>query len=113
MAVDTPGAAGATCALTSPSIGARTVVTQATVALPRGRENVAIHCAKECYYDGVGVIASHAPGAAGDSNVTARREPRPGAASGTMHSYASDVQVMMIPIAGCQPAGSPRPPARR
>lgn len=74
MALDTPGVAGAACTLTSASIGSRTMVTPATVALRRGRDNVAVHCTKECYYDGVGVIASSPPRAA-DKNAVTSGEP--------------------------------------
>jgi hypothetical protein len=96
LVVDTPGVAGATCTLSAATIGLRTVVTPATVALLRERDNVAVHCAKECYYDGVGVIVSSPPGrAAADAAAT--------------NPYLSEIQVVMIPIAGCRPTGSPRP----
>ncbi len=113
VAVNTPGVPGATCTLTSGSIGAQTVVTPSTVSLQKGRDNVAVHCTKECYQDGAGVIASSTEGmTAGNIVVGGVIGLGVDAASGAMNSYAPEIQVVMTPIPGCRPPGSP-PVARR
>jgi hypothetical protein len=113
VAVNTPGVPGATCTLTSGSIGAQTVVTPATATLQKGRDNVAVHCTKECYQDGAGVIASNMEGmSAGNILLGGVVGIGVDAASGAMNSYAGEVQVIMAPIPGCRPPGSP-PSARR
>jgi hypothetical protein len=101
VAVNTPGAPGATCTLTSASIGAQTLVTPATVSLQKGRDNIAVHCTKECYQDGAGVIASSMEGmTAGNIVLGGVIGLGVDAASGAMNSYAPEIQVVMTPIAG-------------
>jgi hypothetical protein len=114
VAVNTPGAPGATCTLTSGSIGSQTVETPAAVTLQKGRDNVSVQCSKECYQDGVGVIASSVEGmAAGNILVGGVIGLGVDAASGAMNSYVPEVQIVMAPIPGCRPPGSPPPSARR
>src|SRR5205807_580780 len=62
VVVNTPGVTGATCTLTSASIGTQTAVTPATITLQKGRDNVAVHCRKECYQDGTGIISANLEG---------------------------------------------------
>jgi hypothetical protein len=62
VAVNTPGVPGATSILSSSSIGSQTVLTPAPVTLQKGRDNVSVHCSKECYQDGAGVIGSNMEG---------------------------------------------------
>jgi hypothetical protein len=108
VAVNTPGVPGATCTLTSGSIGGQTVVTPATATLQKGRDNVAVHCSKECYQDGAGVIASNMESmSAGNIILGGVVGIGVDAASGAMNSYAGEVQVIMAPIPGCRPPGSP------
>ena len=47
VAINTPGVPGATCTLTSESIGTQTLVTPSTVPLQKGVNNVAVHCTKQ------------------------------------------------------------------
>src|ERR1700716_1198782 len=113
VAVNTPGVPGATCTLTSGSIGSQIVVTPAAVTLQKGRDNVSVQCTKECYQDGVGIIASTIEGmAAANIIVGGGIGLGGGPASGAMSSYVPEVQIVMAPIPGCRASGSP-PPARR
>ena len=111
VAINTPGVPGATCTLTSESIGTQTLVTPSTVPLQKGVNNVAVHCTKQCYHEGVGVIASNVEGmTAGNILVGGVIGLGVDAASGAMNSYAPEVQVVMTPIPGCRP---PPPPSSR
>ena len=108
VAINTPGVPGATCTLTSASIGAQTVLTPATVMLQKGRDNVGVHCTKECYQDGAGVIPSSMEGmAAGNIILGGVVGLGVDAASGAMNSYAPEIQVVLTPTPGCRPSGSP------
>ena len=76
----------------------------ATATLQKGRDNVAVHCTKECYQDGAGVIASNMEGmSAGNIILGGVVGIGVDAASGAMNSYAAEVQVIMVPIPGCRP----------
>jgi hypothetical protein len=46
------------CTLSSPAIGTRTVQTPGNIVLPKSKHDVAVNCAKQCYTNGVGVLAS-------------------------------------------------------
>ena len=59
VSVETPGAAGANCTLSSSAIGKVNLVTPATVTLQKGSENITVRCTKECYNDGTGIIGSN------------------------------------------------------
>jgi hypothetical protein len=107
VAINTPGVPSATCTLTSASIGTQTAVTPGTVTLQKGRDNVSVHCTKECYQDGAGVIASNMEGmTAGNILLGGVIGIGVDAASGVMNSYTPDIQVIMTPIPGCRPAGA-------
>jgi hypothetical protein len=111
VAVSTPGVPGATCTLTSPSVGTQVVVTPATISLPKGRDAVSVRCEKECYQDGAGIIASNMEGmAAGNLILGGVVGLGVDAASGAMNSYSPEVQIVMPPIPGCRP---PAPPSGR
>src|SRR5215467_12720978 len=58
VSITTPGVPDASCTLTSSTVGTKVVTTPATITLEKGRESVAVHCTKQCYTDGTGVIAS-------------------------------------------------------
>lgn len=58
VSVSTPGVPGAVCTLTSPAVGTRTVQTPGNIILPKSRHNVAVNCVKQCYSEGVGILAS-------------------------------------------------------
>jgi hypothetical protein len=100
----------ATCTLTSSAVGTKVVQTPATITLEKGRESVTVHCTKECYTDGSGVIASDFE-AMTMGNIILGGVIGVGvdAASGAMNKYAPEAQVVMTPIPGC---GALRPPAR-
>jgi hypothetical protein len=111
VAVSTPGVSGATCTLTSPSVGTQVVVTPATISLPKGRDAVSVRCEKECYQDGAGIIASNMEGmAAGNLILGGVVGLGVDAASGAMNSYSPEVQIVMPPIPGCR---APAPPSAR
>ena len=114
VAINTPGVPGATRTLTSSSVGSQTALTPATITLQKGRDNVSVHCTKECYQDGAGVIASNMEGmTAGNIILGGVIGIGVDAASGAMNSYTPDIQVIMTPIPGCRPAGAAPPSARR
>lgn len=103
VAVTTPGVQGATCTLTSPAIGNKTVVTPGTIELDKSSENVTVSCKKQCYQDGTGIIASSTEAMAA-GNVIAGGLIGLGvdAASGAMNRYTPETQIAMAPIAGCK-----------
>ncbi len=102
VALDTPGAQGAACELSSPGIGTQTVTTPATIELEKSQHNIAVTCRKPCYQDGAGVIASYTEGMAA-GNVIAGGVIGLGidAATGAMNKYADRTSITMIPIQGC------------
>ena len=110
VAITTPGVADATCTLTSSTVGTKVVKTPATITLEKGRESVTVHCTKECYTDGTGVIASDFE-AMTMGNIILGGVIGVGvdAASGAMNKYAPEAQVVMTPIPGC---GAAKPVAR-
>lgn len=103
VSLDTPGAQGATCTLTSEGIGSKTVVTPATFTLDKSQHNVNVTCKKTCYQDGAGVIASHTEAmTAGNIIVGGVVGLAVDAASGAMNKYNDNNQVSMVPIQGCK-----------
>jgi hypothetical protein len=103
VSLDTPGAAGAQCTLTSSAVGTKSVVTPATVTLEKGQEAVAVHCTKACYQDGKGIIASNIEGmTAGNLVVGGVIGLGVDAATGAMNKYNPDTQIVMVPIQGCR-----------
>src|SRR5690606_3274586 len=59
VAINTPGVPGAECTLSSSAIGTKVVFTPATLTLEKGADHISVVCRKECYQDGMGMIASH------------------------------------------------------
>jgi hypothetical protein len=103
VAIDTPGAPGAKCLLTSSSIGQINIVTPANVNLQKGSDNVSVRCSKECYNEGVGVIGSNVEAmAAGNILVGGVVGLGVDAVSGAMNKYNEQNQITMTPIAGCR-----------
>ena len=103
VAIDTPGANGATCELTSPAIGTQTVTTPASLVLEKSQHNVSVTCRKHCFQDGVGVVASYSEGmAAGNVLVGGLIGLGVDAATGAMNKYADRTSITMIPIQGCR-----------
>ena len=105
VALNTPGAPGASCTLVSEGIGTKTVATPATLTLDKSQHNIAVTCKKECFQDGVGIISSSTEGMAA-GNVIAGGPIGLGidAVSGAMNHYNADNQIAMVPIQGCKPA---------
>ena len=103
VALDTPGAPGAKCELSSPGVGTQTVTTPATFQLEKSQHNVNVTCRKTCFQDGVGVIASYTEGmTAGNVLVGGVIGLGVDAATGAMNKYADRTSVTMIPIQGCR-----------
>lgn len=107
VAVDTPGAPGATCTLTSPAIGSRVVQTPSTIVLEKSQHNIAVRCTKTCYQDGIGIIPSHTEAmAAGNVVVGGVVGLAVDAATGAMNKYNETNQIIMVPIQGCAKGGA-------
>lgn len=103
VSLDTPGAAGATCTLTSEGIGTKVVTTPTTMKLDKSQHNIAVTCKKECYQDGVGVISSTTEAmTAGNVLVGGVVGLAVDAASGAMNKYNETNQIAMVPIPGCK-----------
>jgi hypothetical protein len=103
VAIETPGAPGAKCTLTSASVGAVTLVTPASVVLQKGSESVRVLCKKECFDDGVGIITSGTEAmAAGNLLAGGIIGLGVDAASGAMNKYNEQNQIAMVPIKGCK-----------
>jgi hypothetical protein len=106
VSLETPGAPGAKCTLTSSSVGSVTLVTPASVVLQKGSESVRVLCKKECYDDGVGIITSGTEAMAA-GNIIAGGPIGLGvdAMSGAMNKYNEQNQITMVPIKGCKSGG--------
>lgn len=103
VAVSTPGAPGATCTLTSGGIGTKVVTTPATIVLDKSQDNISVVCKKQCFQDGVGIIASNTESmAAGNVLVGGVVGLGVDAVSGAMNRYNADNQFSMVPIQGCR-----------
>jgi len=103
VSVATPGVQGAMCTLTSPAIGTRTVQTPGNIVLPKSKHNVSVACAKQCYTDGVGVLASETEiMTAGNVVFGGLIGLGVDAASGAMNKYEPGVDIAMTPIPNCR-----------
>lgn len=103
VSIQTPGAPGAQCTLSSAAIGTQTVVTPATLTLEKSQENIQVVCRKECYQDAVGIIPSHTEGmTAGNILVGGVVGLGVDAVSGAMNKYNDNNQFAMVPVAGCK-----------
>ena len=103
VAINTPGAPGATCTLSSPKIGALTVVTPATVTLKRADQDVAVACKKECFEEGTAVIPAGVEAmAAGNILIGGIVGAGLDIYSGAINKYASSADVPLVPIKGCR-----------
>lgn len=111
VSVNTPGVPGSMCTLSSPGIGTKYVQTPGSITLEKSKDNITVRCTKECYIDGIGVIASNFQAlTAGNIIVGGVIGLGVDAASGAMNEYAPDIQVMMQPDPKC---ARPEPPKRR
>lgn len=102
IAVNTPGAPGASCTLTSVAVGNKTLVTPATITVQKSQESIAVRCQKKCFQDGAGIIDSQAEAMAA-GNVIAGGVVGLGvdAMSGAMNKYNPQTDIVMVPIPGC------------
>jgi len=108
IAVDTPGAPGATCTIQTPS-GPRGVVTPGNVTLDKQSAALAISCTKECYLTGTSMIPSNTESmAAGNVLLGGVIGLGVDAASGAMNKYPDLVTVAMTPDQSCGRSGPPR-----
>lgn len=105
IAVDTPGAPGASCTLSSQGIGSMTLVTPATVSVEKSQHAINVRCSKECYNEAATIIASNTETmTAGNVLVGGVIGLGVDAASGAMNKYNERNDVAMVPIAGCRPS---------
>ncbi len=104
VAIQTPGAPGASCTLVSEGIGTKTVTTPATIVLDKSQHSIAVSCKKECFLDGTGIISSSTEGMAA-GNIIAGGVLGLGidAATGAMNKYNPDTQIGMVAVPGCRP----------
>ena len=102
VAISTPGAAGASCTLTSSAIGTKEIQTPTTITLEKSQENINVVCKKACFQDAVGVIPSHTESmTAGNVLVGGVVGLGVDAISGAMNKYNDNNQFTMVPIPGC------------
>ena len=80
-----------------------TVVTPATVTLPKGQDNIKVACKKECFADGVGIISSNVEGmTAGNVILGGVIGLGVDAATGAMNKYTEQNQIVMVASPGCR-----------
>jgi hypothetical protein len=104
ITLDTPGAPGANCTLVSEAIGTKVVQTPATLTLDKAQSSISVTCRKECYQDGIGIIASNTESmTAGNLLVGGVIGLGVDAVSGAMNKYNANNQIAMVPIQGCKP----------
>ncbi len=103
VAINTPGAPGASCTLSSGGIGQKVVTTPTTIVLEKSQENISVVCKKQCFQDAAGIIASHTEAmAAGNVILGGPIGLGVDAVSGAMNRYNADNQFAMVPIPGCR-----------
>ncbi len=103
ISLDTPGAPGAECVLTSSSIGTKKVTTPANLSLPKGSDNITVRCEKRCFQPGIGVISSNVEGmTAGNVILGGVIGLGVDAATGAMNKYNTNNQVLMTRVPGCR-----------
>jgi len=106
VSINTPGVQAATCTLNSSAIGTKVVNTPAVIVLDKSQDAIAVTCKKECYQDGVAIIASNTESmSAGNIVFGGVIGLGVDAASGAMNKYNADNQIAMVPIQGCRPRG--------
>ncbi len=107
IGINTPGAPGSSCTLTSAAVGSKTVVTPATLVVDKSQEAIAVRCQKQCFQDGATIIASNTETMAA-GNVIAGGPIGLGidAISGAMNKYNAQTDVVMVPVQGCRPTAT-------
>jgi hypothetical protein len=111
VSVNTPGAEGAQCELTSKRIGTVYLKTPGTITLKKSKYDIEVKCTKECFNDGVGIIDSKFQGmTAGNLLLGGIVGIMVDSASGAHRKYDKSVDIQMTPIPGCVPgSGAPSP----
>lgn len=89
ITIDTPGAPGARCSLSSVVVGNMSVTTPANVEVDRSPEIIVVRCRKACFLDASAMISSEG-------------QRHPGGL--VVYSYPGQTLVPMKPAADCQPA---------
>ncbi|MGE0025469.1 MAG: hypothetical protein AB7S70_17740 [Hyphomicrobium sp.] len=103
VAINTPGAPGAECTLTSGAIGTKIVTTPAAIILDKSQDAISVTCRKACFQDGVAIIASNTETmSAGNIIFGGVVGLGVDAVSGAMNKYNADNQIAMVPIQGCR-----------
>jgi len=103
VVINTPGAPGAECTLTSGAIGTKIVTTPAAIVLDKSQDAISVTCRKQCFQDGVGIIASNTETmSAGNIVFGGVVGLGVDAVSGAMNKYNADNQIAMVPIPGCR-----------
>lgn len=103
VSINTPGAVGAQCTLSSSAIGSKIVTTPAVIELSKSQDAIAVTCRKACFQDGIGIISSNTESmAAGNLLFGGVVGLGIDAASGAMNKYNADNQIAMVPIPGCR-----------
>ena len=103
VTLDTPGAEGAQCTLSSSTVGSMSIVTPATISLPKGQDNIKVSCKKACFSDGVGIISSNVEGmAAGNVILGGVIGLGIDAATGAMNKYTEQNQIVMVAQPACK-----------
>jgi hypothetical protein len=103
VSINTPNVVGAVCTLSSPSIGNRTITAPNTISIEKASYNIDVVCKKECYQDGVAVIASSVEVmTAGNLVVGGVIGLGVDAMSGAINKYDPEATVVMQPIKGCR-----------
>jgi hypothetical protein len=112
VAIDTPGAPGASCTLQTQS-GPQIVTTPNAVTLNKGSNPIPIQCTKDCYLLGSSIIPVNTEAmAAGNVILGGVIGLGVDAATGAMNKYPDVVTVSMTPDPSChQPPPSRPPPA--
>ena len=103
VSINTPHVVGAVCTLSSPSIGNRTITAPNTISIEKASYNIDVHCKKECYEDGVGVIATSVEVmTAGNILIGGVVGLGVDALSGAINKYEPEATIEMHPIKGCR-----------
>ena len=103
VSINTPHVVGAVCTPSSPSIGNRTITAPNTISIEKASYNIDVHCKKECYEDGVGVIATSVEVmTAGNILIGGVVGLGVDALSGAINKYEPEATIEMRPIKGCR-----------
>ena len=86
VSIDTPGVAGATCILTSATVGRVSIVTPGAITVDRSPEIIVANCSKPCYLAASAMISSEGKRLSNGSVV---------------YSYPAKNTVQLLPAKSC------------